>query len=122
MRAKAANDAHALNELCWAQATVDVSLGAALADCDAALKLSPGAPQYVDSRAFVLLRLGRYRDAVTDYTAAVDKDPSQAMSLFGRGLAKLRDGDSKGGQADLDAARAIGFELDDAYQSYGVRP
>jgi tetratricopeptide (TPR) repeat protein len=121
-RAKSAGDANALNSLCWTQATVNVALKDALADCDASLKLAPTMVQTLDSRAFVLLRLGRYRESVAAYTLALAADPSEAMSLYGRGIARLRDGEAKDGQADLAQARAIGFKVEDAYQSYGVHP
>ena len=121
-RAKSADDAQALNALCWAQATVNVTLKDALADCDASLKLAPKLAQTLDSRAFVLLRLGRYQESIASYSLALASDPAEAMSLYGRGIAKLRDGDANGGQADMAQARAIGFKVEGAYQSYGVHP
>ncbi len=54
-----ATEAVQLNNICWTKATAGVALQSALADCDAALAKSPGFPAYLDSRAFVMLRLGR---------------------------------------------------------------
>jgi tetratricopeptide (TPR) repeat protein len=59
-RAAAGADVNALNTACWDKATHNVVLASALADCDAALKLQPDRANIIDSRGFVLLRLGRY--------------------------------------------------------------
>ncbi len=61
----------------------------------------------MDSRAFVQLRAGRLDLAVADYTAALDLNPREASSLYGRGLAKQQKGDAAGAAADIAAARAI---------------
>ena len=90
MRAKFSTNANSLNSLCWTRATLGVELEAALADCDAALAIEPKSAATLDSRAFVLMRLGRYDEAVRVYDAALALRPRQADSLYGRGLSKLR--------------------------------
>jgi tetratricopeptide (TPR) repeat protein len=47
-----------LNARCWARAGEGKHLDRALADCDRALALSPGAPGVLDSRGLVRLRMG----------------------------------------------------------------
>ena len=112
----------ALNGRCWARAEWGRELALALADCDAALKLGPGAASVLDSRGLVLLRLGRYADAVASYDDALRVRPGQAESLFGRGLARLRVGSKTEGNVDLAAARAAKSGVDSEFARFGVAP
>ena len=122
VRAKTLTNAWALNNLCWTRATLGVLLDAALADCQAALEISPQSPEILDSRAFVLLRLGRFDQATADYDAALKLRPRSAPSLYGRGVAKLRLQKATEGEADLAAARAISTTVDAEFAGYGVTP
>lgn len=121
IRSKHATDAVQLNGLCWQQAIRNFALDAALADCDAALKLEPNQANAVDSRAFVLMRLGRVEEAVTAYTAALKLRPRLAESLFGRALARLRLGQSELAKVDLSAARSSDAGVDATFAGYGLR-
>lgn len=116
------NAAWAFNTSCWERATRKLQLDTALADCETAVKLEPKQAAYLDSRAMVMLRLGRLDDALTDYNAALALRPDQAASLFGRGLVKLRKGDKAGGQADLAAARKAASWVDAEFAGYGLKP
>lgn len=104
VRATAAT-ATALNTLCSERATAGVDLTGALADCDAALVLIPEAAQILDSRGFVLLRLGRLAEAAATYDRAIKLRPTQAQSLYGRALAATGLGDTA--TADRDTALAL---------------
>ena len=53
------------------------------------------------------MRLGELDNAIADYDAALKLNPKLAASLYGRGLAKLKKGDTGGGNADITAAKAI---------------
>lgn len=110
-----------LNNLCWAKATAGVELESALADCDAALAKQPDTPAYRDSRALVLLRLGRIDDAIAEYDRALAKQPTMAASLFGRAVAWARKGDKA--KSDLDRAAAVKADADveAEFERYGVR-
>jgi tetratricopeptide (TPR) repeat protein len=119
-RKRSAGNAARLNSLCWDQATLGVALADALADCDAALRLAPQSAATLDSRGFVLLRLGRYKESVEAYDAALKLRPDQGASLFGRGLSKLRLGMKADGDADLAAARASSKSIDKTFAEYGV--
>lgn len=118
-RTAAGGDANALNSLCWDKATHNVVLASALADCDAALKLQPDAGQIIDSRGFVLLRLGRYQDSVDAYDRALALRPKVAESLYGRGLAKRHLGKAADADADIAAAKAIDAGIERQFASYG---
>jgi hypothetical protein len=43
-----------------------------------------------------------------------------AGSLYGRGMAKLKTGDTVGGNVDIAAAKAIKPEIAEEYAGYGV--
>jgi tetratricopeptide (TPR) repeat protein len=95
------------NRSCWSRAVANVELDRALADCNESLRLRPGAPYVLDSRAFLYLRLGRPDDALKDYNEVLRITPKVANSLYGRGLAKLRLGDVEGAKADLFQAESL---------------
>ena len=120
LRARAVGVAEALNNLCWSQATMNVALEAALQDCEAALKVAPREPHIIDSKGFVLLRLGRLEEAVRTYDDALSVRGGHPESLYGRGLAKVRMGRETEGEADLTAARKLRADLDREFADYGV--
>lgn len=114
-------DGGPLNERCWLRATHNVDLAKALADCDAAIKLSRWSPAYLDSRALVRLRMDDVTGARADYDAALRLQPYQASSLFGRALVRSRAGESREALADLALARRIEPGVEARFAGYGVR-
>jgi len=114
-------DPDALNASCWTRAIGDVDLGAAMADCQTSLTIRPGSAEVLDSRAFVEFRLGRFKDAIQDYNAALAKDPKLTSSLYMRGVSRLRAGDAAG-RSDISAARNADASIAGQYASYGVTP
>ena len=131
-----------LNERCWLRATADRDLHRALSDCDEALNLSEraptnlyrshfgytqsaptsGSPAVRDSRGLVYLRLGRYGHAIDDYDTALREDPRLPTSLYGRGLAELRRGEPRRGDADLAAAKKLGKRVAAQFRRMGLGP
>ncbi len=120
-RKHAAKDVGELNNLCWEQATNGVALEAALGDCDKALQIEPRNAAALDSRGFVLMRLGRWSDAIADYDKASGIRPDSAESLFGRALAKAGAGDKAGAAADIAAARKLDPGIDEEFAGYGLK-
>lgn len=120
----AANPKHVglLNARCWTRATAGIELEQALQDCDLALKKAPDSAPIIDSRAFVLLRMGRIKESIAEFGRALKIAPKLAAALYGRGIAKLRDGNREGGEQDLAAARRIVFDIDSQYAEYGIKP
>lgn len=118
-RAKA-KSAAALNALCWTSATAGVDLDQALADCDAALKLEPTSPQILDSRGFVLMRLGRNDEAITALSAALALRPDLAPTLMARAVAEARKGDTGAARRDYDAALKQDPEIGARFADYGI--
>ncbi len=109
------------NMRCWARATWGEQLDAALADCNAALKLKPDYDAALDSRAFVNFRMGNYSRAVGDASGALTLNPELAPSLYVRGLARLGEGNVKNGEADIAAAKKLDPEIEETYAGYGVK-
>jgi hypothetical protein len=58
--------------------------------------------------------------AINDYSSALRVYPQAASSLYGRGLAKLKKGDTSGGNADIAAAKAIEANVVGDFVRYGA--
>lgn len=110
-----------LNELCWEKAVAGVSLESALAQCDAAIAAAPRSASYHDSRGLVLLRLGRWDDAIAAYSRAIELQPRLDGSLFGRAIAWSRKGEKTRSDADAAAALAINPEAALDFEAYGLK-
>lgn len=110
----------ALNARCWERALLGTALDKALADCNRALRLRPGAPEFLDSRGMAELRAGLLDKAIADYDAALGARPGIAWSLYGRGLARLSKGLAPAGKADIAAAVAIEPDLPAKAARYGI--
>jgi tetratricopeptide (TPR) repeat protein len=121
LRTQAAGDSSRLNSLCWMGGTRNHALEAALADCDAALKLEPDSGPAVDSRGLVLLRLNRLPDALAAYDLAVKLLPNNPESHYGRGLVRLRMGQAAEAEADFKAARNASPFIDTIFDGWGLR-
>jgi tetratricopeptide (TPR) repeat protein len=94
----------ALNNRCWVRAINDEDLNAALADCDAAIRIEPRSANALDSRGLVRLKRSECDLALADYEAALAIEPGRGHFLHGRGLARICLGQVTEGQADLSAA------------------
>lgn len=112
--------AQPLNSLCWAKAIAGVGLNRALEECDAALAITPEALDIQDSRALVLLRLGRLDEALDTYNRILAKAPTQWPSLYGRALAEERKGDTAAAVRDATAALKANPGEKDDYARYGL--
>ncbi len=119
--AREPGNAAALNNRCWLRAVHDGDLTAALADCDAALRIQPSA-NTLDSRGLVRLKRGEFDAALADYEAALALEPNRGHYLFGRGLARRQLGELELGEADLRAAEAAEPGVTQAYAGYGRLP
>ncbi|WP_216839162.1 DUF3857 domain-containing protein [Caulobacter sp. S45] len=115
-------DPGSLNSICYSLAVQQMHLERALADCDAALKLRPDDAATLDSRGFVLMRLGRDGEALKAYDAALKINPDEANSLYGRGLVKGRLGQTADSKRDIAAALALGPIIADNFKRMGLSP
>jgi tetratricopeptide (TPR) repeat protein len=110
------------NDRCWARAIAGFEIDLALADCNEAIKLRPNFTAALDSRAFLQLKRGQFREALSDYDAVLKESPRDPYSLYGRGVTKLKSGDSTGGNADIAAANTLQPGLREEFSAYGVTP
>ena len=123
------NDARmggALNARCWERALQGEDLAKALSDCNDALKLSakasPLSMRVLDSRGLVRLRLGNYDRAISDYDNSLKLAPKNAWSLYGRGVARIREHKIPEGEADIAAATAIWPAVGEEFKRRGITP
>lgn len=86
------------------------------------MRASVDNPGVLDSRGLVYLRLGNFEAAIHDYDDALHADPSMPTSLYGRGLAKLRSGETAQGQADLAAAKKLDSGIAKLFADMGLAP
>ncbi|MFK2891757.1 aspartyl protease family protein [Dyella flagellata] len=110
----------ALNERCWARSLSNQMLDEALKDCRKAIRRDGENPAYLDSLGLVQLRLGHYPDSIKAYEQALAQHPHSAWSRYGLGLAKIRQGQTDAGHADLVAAHAIDPQIDARAAKYGL--
>jgi tetratricopeptide (TPR) repeat protein len=106
------------NARCHFRAVVG-DLQAALADCNESLRLLPSIVAF-GTRGFVLLKLGRFDEAIAEYDAGLKVYAKGAASLYGRGVARRKKGDVAGGDADIAAAKALKGDIADLYAEWGV--
>lgn len=110
----------AYNNRCLTRTIVGTDLVGALSDCDRALKADSTNLGVRETRGFIYLKLGDPAISIVEYNAALDVDPNRAVALFGRGLAKIKMGQRKEGDADQAAARALNPSVETQFSTYGV--
>jgi predicted aspartyl protease len=112
-------NASLLNNRCFQRGVENVKLEAALEDCEASLHAAPSRATTLDSKAFILYRLGRFPEALTVYNDALKLDSKLVSSLYMRGQTKRKLGDSAGADADITAAKAIDAGVIGAFHGIG---
>jgi len=118
-----ANDSRLWGQRCWSRAVAGKQLQQALDDCNKANSLSPMIPQIFAYRALVYFKLGQFDKALADYDAAfkLTKYPNHADWLYGRGMTKLKKGDTAGGNADIERAKTMQTDIAEEYAKYGIK-
>ncbi len=106
---------------CWVRAAGGREVQQALSDCNEALKLKADAPDVLDTRGFVNLKLGKMDDAIKDYDAALKLNPKIPGALYGRGLAKMKKGDKAGASTDMASAKTMQSDIEAEFARLGVR-
>lgn len=110
------------NNVAWMLATQNLALPAALSFADEATRLAPDMAAYHNTHGLVLLRLGKYAEAVEQYDAALKLVPELAESRYGRGIALKRLGRQAASAAELRAALAQQPGIARQYAGYGIKP
>lgn len=91
------------NNLCWHKTVANIELTRALQECDKSIAALDRAGSH-DSRAFVLLRLDRFEEAIKEYDVALASGDIGSV-LYGRAIAYARVG--KKAESATDAAKAL---------------
>jgi hypothetical protein len=65
--------------------------------------------------------MGKNDEALADYDASVRLGPEKPLAVNGRGMAKLRKGETEGGKADVEAAKVVWPGVVDFFVRYGIR-
>jgi tetratricopeptide (TPR) repeat protein len=65
--------------------------------------------------------MGQFESAINDYSSALRIEPNLASALYGRGLARIKKGDSTGGNADLAAAAKLEKKIVENFSHYGIQ-
>src|SRR5476651_75585 len=105
---------------CLILAIVGKDLVGALGDCDKALKLMPNNTDVRETRAFVYLKMGDAEIAIREFNASLEIKPDQALSLYGRGLARVKAGHTREGAADKASALALDPAIARQFSGYGL--
>jgi len=118
-----ANSSPLWGQRCWSRAVIGKQLQEAVDDCDKAAALSPKISQIFAYRGFAYLKLGQFDKALADYDTAfaLTKTADHADWLYVRGMAKLKAGDTAGGNADIASAKAGKADIAEEYAKYGVK-
>jgi tetratricopeptide (TPR) repeat protein len=116
------NNAEFLSHRCWHRAVLHRAFPLAKKDCDAAVRRSPASPNPYDSRGFLYLMNGKYKEAIADYEIALAIDPRFTSSLYGRGVARRRLGDVAAGNSDMKAAAAVDSNVARRFARDGLTP
>jgi tetratricopeptide (TPR) repeat protein len=107
------------NNSCWVLAVVG-QLDSALQHCNRAVELQRD-PYSLDSKAFTLLKMGSFDEAIANYNQALLLQPRRASSLYGRGYAKLKKGDIAAANEDMGAATLINQSIAEQFRQNGVQ-
>jgi Flp pilus assembly protein TadD len=97
-------------------------LKGALTDCNKADELDPHNARILNLRAQIQYRLEDFAAAVADSSAALALKPELAPSLYVRGLARMKSGDTAGGNSDIDTAKKLDPDVADICAKEGVWP
>lgn len=115
------SNANALNARC----RLLIDLGRAhdaLADCDKAVDMMPDHAVVWINRADAHFKLAQWKLAIGDYDGALKAESNVATALYARGLAKLKDGDTHGGHADIADAKHLQRDVEAVTARRGIRP
>lgn len=107
---------------CQARAMWGNELDIAWNDCASYMNQTGGDVLSHEAMALVALRRAHYADAMGEADKALAIFAGRAPSLYLRGLAKRKTGDTRSGDVDIAAAKALDAGVADEYAKYGVVP
>ncbi len=94
----------------------------ALQDYSAHIDLEPRSQYGLELRGALYFRARQYDRALVDFAQALVVNPSSATALYGRGLVKQMTGDKRGGEDDVETAKAMRSRVAEQMAERGVKP
>lgn len=119
---KRGSSARLRNARCWFLGLRNAALDMALSDCNKAIELGADPAMYLDSRALVHFRAGRFKEAAADYDAALAASPEQTASLFMGSIVADRLGDKAKAASLGKAARTLFPNVGHFFAKFGIKP
>ncbi|MBV9992741.1 MAG: tetratricopeptide repeat protein [Alphaproteobacteria bacterium] len=111
-----------LNAQCLVRGAAGKDMEQGLDACNRSVDRKPHVAETYELRGTIYFKLGRYRQALADFDAALDRKSSLDGSRFARGVTKLRLGDTKGGNADIEDANARSASIAQSLAGMGIAP
>ena len=91
-------------------------------DYSAHLDLEPRSQYGLELRGALYFRARQYDLALADFARALVVNPSSPTALYGRGMVKQMTGDGRGGQEDMETAKAMRSRVAEQMAERGVKP
>lgn len=93
----------------------------AVRDYSAHLEMEPRSQYGLELRGALYFRARQYDRALADFGQALVVNPSAPAALYGRGVAKLKTGDVRGGEEDVEIAKAMRSRVAEQMAERGVK-
>jgi len=93
----------------------------ALKDYSAHIELDPRSQYGLELRGSLYFRAREYDRALADFAQALVVNPSSPAALYGRGMVKRMTGDPRGGEEDIETAKAMRSRVAEQMADRGVR-
>jgi tetratricopeptide (TPR) repeat protein len=93
----------------------------ALKDYSAHIELDPRSQYGLELRGSLYFRAREYDRALADFAQALVVNPSSPAALYGRGMVKRMTGDARGGDEDIETAKAMRNSVAEQSAARGVR-
>jgi tetratricopeptide (TPR) repeat protein len=94
----------------------------AVQDYSAHLEIEPRSQYGLELRGALYFRGRRYDRALADFAQALIVNPSSPAALYGRGMVKKMTGDARGGDEDVETAKAMRSGVVEQMAERGVKP
>ena len=83
--------------------------------------MDPRSQYGLELRGALYFRARQYDRAGADFAQALVVNPSSAAALYGRGMVKRMTGDARGGEQDMETAKAMRAGVAELSAARGVR-
>lgn len=107
---------------CKAHLSIAGQLANARQDCDAALQTAPANVEALYTSAKISLKANDWARAEREFDALAKATSGAPGPIYGRGIAKLRQGKKADGTVDIEFARSQSVEVDAEFNEVGIEP